>query len=61
VIDWDAETRRIIQHHVNMARKDWAVDQARHSVGYLQKRYPEVFGDLGKQVKEQLNAVRTAD
>jgi hypothetical protein len=43
-----------IAHYVSMARIPGAIDQARHSVMWLAKEWPELFGELPKDVAKKL-------
>ena len=43
-----------LAHYVSMARIPGAIDQARHSVMWLAKEWPELFGELPKDVARVL-------
>jgi hypothetical protein len=43
-----------LAHYVSMARIPGAIDQARHSVMWLAKEWPELFSELPKDVARVL-------
>ena len=45
---------KTLAHYVSMARIPGAIDQARHSVMWLAKEWPELFSELPKDVAKQL-------
>jgi len=47
-----------LAHYVSMARIPGAIDQARHSVMWLAKEWPELFSELPKDVARVLNESR---
>jgi hypothetical protein len=49
---------KTLAHYVSMARIPGAIDQARHSVMWLAKEWPELFGELPKDVARVLNESR---
>jgi hypothetical protein len=55
----DKAIEQIVSHYAKMASDPATVEQARHSVAYLAKQWPEVFGDLGRLVKERIDAPRS--
>ena len=54
-MDFEAHSLALVRHYAEMARNPGAIDQARWSVAWLQRTWPEVFGDLGERVKRLLN------
>lgn len=50
----DADLMRLADHYAAMARNPASVDQARHSVAWLMREWPDVFGELGEMVREAL-------
>ena len=45
---------KTVDHYVSMARIPGAIDQARHSVMWLAKEWPELFSELPKDVARVL-------
>lgn len=58
--DDEIDIPKLVEHYAKLASNPATVEQARHSVSWLMKEWPGVFGDLGKMVKERLDASRAA-
>ena len=50
----------LVEHYARMASNPASVEQARHSVAKLMQSH-KMFADLGRLVKERIDAPRAAD
>ena len=59
-MDFEAQTKAILAHYVEMAQIPGAKAQAWHSVKQLAQDHPVLFEDLPEQLTKEMHAHRTA-
>ena len=60
-MDFEAQTKSILAHYVEMAKVPGAKAQAWHSVNQLAKEHPVLFADLPEQLTQEMHAQSSKD